>query len=33
MADFMYDFGEGEVLSHRHPNGGGFKRQESGKVV
>jgi NDP-sugar pyrophosphorylase family protein len=24
MADFMHDFGEGEVLSHRHPNGGGI---------
>jgi NDP-sugar pyrophosphorylase family protein len=24
MTDFMYDFGEGEVLSHYHPNGGGI---------
>jgi carbonic anhydrase/acetyltransferase-like protein (isoleucine patch superfamily) len=24
MDDFMYDFGEGEVLSHHHKNGGGI---------
>jgi len=24
MSDFMHDFGDGEVLAHRHPNGGGI---------